>query len=246
MEIDSDKVDGDKVFELEDASTTIEEVATPVATASLDSASCQKLLDFPALKVSLASTSVKSSCMDQMFLLGNMDARRFVKKPGNKCDSCAHACKHCGMLINSPWKVKGYYENKGGGGGSCHSACAGRHLEKHCNEAGHNSIKERTLEKNAKRIKHEEDATAKAENFQVELGAATVQTKRKRRLAQQKTPSKLSYQEKCHSSMAYFFIFSLSCPSFNAFRDDAFLQMMNAAAGENDFKPLTIDHLNFF
>ena len=46
-----------------------------------------------------------------------------------------------------------------------------------------------------KGIKHEKDDTAKAENLQVELGASTVQTKRKRGVAQQKLPSKLSHQE---------------------------------------------------
>ena len=46
--------------------------------------------------------------------------------------------------------------------------------------------------------------------------------------------------------MAHFFIFSSSCPPFNTFRDDAFLQMMNDVSGENEFKPLTIPHLKIF
>ena len=43
--------------------------------------------------------------------------------------------------------------------------------------------------------------------------------------------------------MDYFFIHSSSHPLFNAFRDDVFLQMMNAVTGENEFKPLTIPYL---
>ena len=59
MEIDSYKADGDKVFELEDASTTIEEVPTPVLTSSLDEVLCQKYIDLPAPKVALVRTGVK-------------------------------------------------------------------------------------------------------------------------------------------------------------------------------------------
>ena len=61
MEIDVDKVDGDKACELEDASTT-EEVPTPVAT--LDSVKFQKLIDLPTLKAYLSRTGVKSACME--------------------------------------------------------------------------------------------------------------------------------------------------------------------------------------
>ena len=99
------------------------------------------------------------------------------------------------------------------------------------------------LEENAKTSKHDEDATAKAENFQVELGAAAMQNNRKRGVAQQKPPSKLSHQDKCYSSMAHFFIHSSSFPPFNAFRHDTFLTMMNVVSGESDFKPLTTPHL---
>ena len=78
---------------------------------------------------------------------------------------------------------------------------------------------------------HEEDATIKSENFQVELGASTMQTKRERGTSHQKLPSKLSYQEKFHSWMAHFFICSSSCPPFNAFRDEKKLQMMSDVSG---------------
>ena len=61
MEIDVDKVDGDKACELEDAST-IEEVTTRVAT--LDSVILQKLIDLPTLKAYLSRTSIKSACME--------------------------------------------------------------------------------------------------------------------------------------------------------------------------------------
>ena len=43
--------------------------------------------------------------------------------------------------------------------------------------------------------------------------------------------------------MAHFLIFSSSHPPFDAFIDDALLQMMSVDAGENDFKPLTIPYL---
>ena len=51
-------------------------------------------------------------------------------------------------------------------------------------------------QKNSIRIKHEEDFSIKAEHFQKELGAATVQTKRERGSTQQNIPSKSSYQDK--------------------------------------------------
>ena len=69
-------------------------------------------------------------------------------KTGTKNDCCAYECKHCGMLMKFPWKVKGTYENNiGGVGGSCHSGCAVRYLKNHCDESGRNSVKERLLEK---------------------------------------------------------------------------------------------------
>ena len=110
-----------------------------------------------------------------------------------------------------PWKVKCTYENKvGGGGGSYYTACAGRYLEIHCNKSGRNSIKEQSLEKSAKRIKHKEDAAVKAEKFQEELGSSIMQTKHKRGEIKHKLPSKLSHQDECFSSTAYLFIFSSS------------------------------------
>ena len=110
MEIDSDKdkVDGDKAFELEDASTTTEEAPTHVATTSVDSVLRQKLLYLPAPKVSLARTGVKSVRIEQMFLLVNVDARRLMKKSENKHGFHTHEFKHCGMLINLQWKVNGF------------------------------------------------------------------------------------------------------------------------------------------
>ena len=45
-------------------------------------------------------------------------------------------------------------------------------------------------------IKFEEDAVAKAKNFQVELGAYATQNKCKRGGAKKKLPSKLSNQDK--------------------------------------------------
>ena len=131
MEIDFDEAGGDESFKLEDTSETIEEALTHAATASIDEALHQKILGLPAPKVSLASTSVKSIRMEQMLLLGKMDARRLMEKPGctNHCHS--YECNNYRMLIKLPWKIKGSYENKLGGGGSYHAAHASRHLESH-------------------------------------------------------------------------------------------------------------------
>ena len=108
-----------------------------------------------------------------------MDARRLMENP-EKNYWHTYECKIFGMLMKLPWEVKGSYKNKGGWGGSHHAAHLGRHLENYCNEVGHNAINERLLEKSAKRIRFEKYVIVKAENFQVELGVATVKTKRKR------------------------------------------------------------------
>ena len=52
MEIDAEDKDGDKVLELEDASTTVEEVQTPIATTNVNESLCQKLINFPSPRVS--------------------------------------------------------------------------------------------------------------------------------------------------------------------------------------------------
>ena len=106
MEIDSeDETDGNKEFKLEHVSTTIEEVQNLVVTANANEVLCQKLLHFPSLKVSLASFGIKSTRMEQMLLLGKMDARRLKEKLENKNDCYAHECKHYGMLMKFQWKV---------------------------------------------------------------------------------------------------------------------------------------------
>ena len=82
------------------------------------------------------------------------------------------------MLMKFQWKVKGSLKSKlGGGGGSYHMACAVRRLRNHCDEVGRLSIQKCLIEKSNKRIKHEEDVTAKAEHFQ---GEATMKSKSKR------------------------------------------------------------------
>ena len=145
--------------------------------------------------------------MENVLLLGKIDTRRLMKKLEHKNDCHAHECKHCGMLMNFQWKVKGSHKNKvGGGGGSYHTVHATRHLESYCDEAGCNSIKERLLEKSAKWIKHEEDVAVKAKHFQEELVESSAQTERERG-SMKKLPSKLSYQDKCFSSMAFLHFF---------------------------------------
>ena len=65
-----------------------------------------------------------------------------VKKE-DKHECCAHQFKHCGMLMKFQWKVSLTHKTKARrGGGSYHAACAARHLERHCNESGRDSIQE--------------------------------------------------------------------------------------------------------
>ena len=64
MEIDAEDKDGDKVFELEDTSTTVKEVQTPVSTANANESSCSKLINLPSLRVSLARAGLKSIIME--------------------------------------------------------------------------------------------------------------------------------------------------------------------------------------
>ena len=66
MEIYCDKADGDKVLELEDASTTINEVPNPVSISSIDEALCNNFLYFPASKTSLARTGIKSMLVEHV------------------------------------------------------------------------------------------------------------------------------------------------------------------------------------
>ena len=96
-----------------------------------------------------------------------------MEKPEHKNDCYAHECEPYVMLMKFQWKVKGTCKNKfTGGGGSYRATHASMYLEIHCNKSGRNSIKERLLEKSAKRIKHEEDVSIKDDHFQEELGAS--------------------------------------------------------------------------
>ena len=70
MEInDEERDDGDRVYELEEASETVDEVKTHVVPANSDEALCNKLLNFPSPKVALSRTGIKSTCMEQMMFL---------------------------------------------------------------------------------------------------------------------------------------------------------------------------------
>ena len=69
------------------------------------------------------------------------------------------------------------------------------------------STEEKLLEKEEKKMKHEKDATEKAENFQLALGAQNMKNKSKRGGVQQKLLSKLSYQDMYSSPIAHFYLF---------------------------------------
>ena len=100
MEIYSeDNADRDRVFELEHASATIDEVQTHYVPANTDESVCNKFLDLTSPKVALAKTGAKSTCMEQASFLEKMDARRFMEKQENYNDCFTYERKHCGMLM---------------------------------------------------------------------------------------------------------------------------------------------------
>ena len=60
MEIDSEEQDdGDRFFELEEASETVDESQTPLVPANIDEALCNKFLNFPSPKVARTRTGFK-------------------------------------------------------------------------------------------------------------------------------------------------------------------------------------------
>ena len=87
MEIDNEEQDdGDRVYELEEALETVDEVQNPVGSANTDEALSDKLLNFPSPKVSLSRTGVKSIRIEQMMLLKKMDPRRLKDEHASKND----------------------------------------------------------------------------------------------------------------------------------------------------------------
>ena len=77
-----------------------------------------------------------------------IDPRRLKDKTASKNYCYTNKCKDFRKLMKLAWKVKGCLKSKtGAGDGSYHTACAARHLEKHCNEAGRISIQQRLIEK---------------------------------------------------------------------------------------------------
>ena len=80
---------------------------------------------------------------------------------------------------------------------------------------------------------HKEEVTIKTEHHQEEV---TLGSKRKRAGGMhQNIHSKLSYEDRCYSAMANYFICSSECLLFRTFRDDSCSQMMNTVAGANGF-----------
>ena len=101
------------------------------------------------------------------------------------------------------------------------------------------------IEKSAKRMKHEDKVSIKAEMCQEEQSATSSATKYKRGL-QQQIASKISCKDRCFSAQARFFIHSPSYPSFRTFRDKSFSQMMSTVSGGNEFSSLIIPHLKTY
>ena len=95
---------------------------------------------------------------------------------------------------------------------------------------------------NNKKAKHEKEVTMNTEQCQEEADCADFKRKRAGGL-QQKMTSKLSYQDRCFSAMANYFICSSAHPQFRTFRDESHLKIMNTVAGVKYFKTLTITHL---
>ena len=131
MEVDNEEQDnGDRVFELEEASLTVDEMQTPVAPANTDEVLCNKLLNLPYSKVALSRTDIKPTHMEQMLLLVKMDPRRLKENPENKNYCCTHECERCEMFMKFQCKLKRTYKNNPGGlGGSYHAVHTARHSE---------------------------------------------------------------------------------------------------------------------
>ena len=181
-----------------------------------------------------------------MVLLGKMHPRMLKEKLKHKDNYCTHECNHCGKLIKIAWKVRGYLKNTGSGGTrSYHAVSAIRHLENHCNEAGLHSIESLLNEKSAKRMKHEDEVSAKAETCQEEQGVTSATTKCERGV-QQKIASKLSYKYRHFSSQAHFFIHSPSYQTFRTFRDESLVANDEHCYWGNEFASLKIPHLNAY
>ena len=69
MEIyNEEQDDRDRVFELGEASSTIDGVQTP---AKSDEALCNAFLNLPYPKLALSREGVKSTCMEQIMLIKN-------------------------------------------------------------------------------------------------------------------------------------------------------------------------------
>ena len=89
-----------------------------------------------------------------MILLQTMDEKILKENPTDDQDCNTHECKHCKALLTFPWKTKEkLFSRPTDGLGSCHTACAQRHMEKWCNAPGLASIAQRINEKN--RIKEQ-------------------------------------------------------------------------------------------
>ena len=95
METDNeDQDDLNVVFELKEATGTVDEIKIHVASTNSDEVLCDKLLNFPSHKVSASRTGIKSTFMEQMMLLKIMDPKRLKHESSNKSDCCNYEYKH--------------------------------------------------------------------------------------------------------------------------------------------------------
>ena len=87
-----------------------------------------------------------------------------------------------------------------------------------------------------KEKEHEEEVTDIIEKYHIDKGTEAIIKKRKRgrtNHAQQKLPSSLSYQDKCFSVVAIYFLYCGSYPPFKMFRSDPRMQKIHSVAREN-------------
>ena len=125
------------VTELEVAEENEEEEQMDVKAIPLDEVSMERLRELPLPRITKCRSGTKSSHMDQMVLLEKMDKKRLKDNPTEDQDCNTQECAHCKKLLTFPWKTKEKLCSRPTArSGSCHTACAQRHLDKWCDPEG--------------------------------------------------------------------------------------------------------------